>query len=153
MPSDVGALAELRYNFRVSLREAAEPRATFVKRCSDWMRDRLNGQSWLAWLAVQGDTLVGCVWLQPIEKIPNPVVEPELHAYITNFYVVPELRGRGVGGEMLTLALDWCREQQVDSVFLWPTEQSRSLYERHGFAARNALMEIRLGISGQATAL
>jgi len=152
-PADSRALAELRYTFRTSLGEAAESRAEFLERCTDWMRDRLNGRSWLAWLAVQGAAPVGCVWLQPIEKIPNPVVEPELHSYITNFYVVPELRERGIGHELLRMAVEWCHAQQVDSVILWPTEQSRSLYERHGFAARNALMELRLGISGQATAL
>src|SRR5262245_66587998 len=105
------------------------------------MRDRLNGERWLAWLAVPGDAPVGCVWLQPVEKIPNPVIEPELHAYITNFYVMPELRGRGVGDELLRLAVGWCVEQQADSVILWPTEQSRTLYKRHGFRTRNALME------------
>ncbi|MFL6553291.1 MAG: hypothetical protein ACJ8LV_07990 [Chthoniobacterales bacterium] len=39
--------------------------------------------------------------MQLFEKLPNPVKdEPELHAYVTNFYVIPEIR-RQVFGKRL----------------------------------------------------
>ncbi len=93
VPADAAALAALRYTFRGSLGQAVEGQEAFVARCTDWMHERLAGSAWLAWLASGPGDLAGSIWLQPVEKIPNPVVESELHAYITNFYVTPEQRG------------------------------------------------------------
>ena len=41
----------------------------------------------------------------------------------------------------LDAALGFCREQRVDSVILWPTERSRTLYARNGFAAPADMLE------------
>ena len=89
---------------------------------------------------------MGHLWLQLIEKIPNPIVEPEQHAYITNFYVREEARGCGIGARLLEAALAWSKAQDVQAVILWPTEQSRSLYLRHGFAVRDDLLELLLAL-------
>jgi GNAT superfamily N-acetyltransferase len=80
--------------------------------------------------------------MQVVEKSPNPRNEAEHHAYITNFYVQEETRGYGIGSRLLKEALDWCQAHDVHAVILWPTERSRSLYERHGFAVRDDLMEL-----------
>lgn len=85
--------------------------------------------------------MLGHLWLSLIEKIPNPAPELERHAYITNVYVRPEGRGGGAGRELMEAALVFCREQQVDSVILWPTARSRTLYARHGFVAPEDMME------------
>jgi GNAT superfamily N-acetyltransferase len=80
--------------------------------------------------------------LQLVEKIPNPRAEAEHHAYITNFFIQPEARGQGIGSQLLRTTLDWCRVRDVHTVILWPTERSRSLYERNGFAVRDDIMEL-----------
>ena len=87
---------------------------------------------------------MGHAWVQVIEKVPNPVAEPEWHAYITNCYVVPHARGRGLGSCLLKEVLAWCRASDVDAAVLWPSERSRSLYLRHGFAVRDDILELRL---------
>jgi GNAT superfamily N-acetyltransferase len=82
--------------------------------------------------------------VQLFEKIPNPVNdEPELHAYVTNFYVVPETRNRGLGKRLLEKALSWCRARNTDAVILWATPDSKSLYRRCGFVAPSGLLELR----------
>jgi GNAT superfamily N-acetyltransferase len=134
-PRDAELLASLRYEFRASLRDATEERAEFVARCAAWMTARLAELSWHCWIAEADNTIAGNLWCNVIEKVPNPVLEPERHAYLTNFYVRPALRGAGIGQSLLQAGLDWCRAQRVDTVILWPTERSRSLYLRHGFAA------------------
>lgn len=141
--SDGLMLARLRYAFRSSLASSSEAEQAFARRCAGWMQERLRaGTAWKCWLAERDQTLAGHLWLQVIEKIPNPAVEPEYHAYLTNFYVRAEARGKGVGSTLLATALDWCRAHDVHAVILWPTEKSRSLYLRHGFAVRNDLMEL-----------
>ena len=143
-PNDAELLASLRYEFRTSLHQPASTPEEFLPRCTAWMMDRLQRSAWHCWIAQYIDTIAGNLWCSLIEKIPNPIAEPELHAYITNFYVRPHYRGQGIGNSLLATALGWCRERNVDAIILWPTEQSRSLYERHGFAVRDDVMEIRL---------
>ena len=140
--SDAAALAQLRYDFRASTGIATEPEAEFVQRCSAWMTTHLEDNSlWNCWVA-ESDNIVGALWLQLVEKIPNPRAEPEYHAYITNFYLRESARGKGIGSRLLTMALDWCKEREVHAIILWPTERSRSLYQRHGFAVREDIMEL-----------
>ena len=82
--------------------------------------------------------------MQLIEKIPNPTSEPELHAYITNVFVKESSRGQGVGSRLLNEAITLCKDQSVHAVILWPSEKSRTLYERHGFSVRSDLFELVL---------
>jgi ribosomal protein S18 acetylase RimI-like enzyme len=141
-PADAPALARLRYEFRAVLNPAKEPEEAFVARCSAWMADRLAPASpWRCWVYERAGDVAGHLWLQLIEKIPNPAPELEQHAYITNVYVRPGARGSGAGEALLEAALAFCKANGVDSVILWPTDRSRTLYARHGFAVRDDLME------------
>lgn len=141
--ADSSALACLRYEFRASRGDVVEPEARFVERCTRWLDAELAREDgWRCWVLVAEDAIVGHLWLNVIRKIPNPVDEPENHAYISNFYVRDEYRAQGAGTRMMQAALRWCREHDVDSVVLWPTSASRSLYVRHGFAAPERLLEL-----------
>lgn len=145
-PADAETLARMRYAFRASLGAAVEDEATFVQRATSWMAPRLadaEGQ-WRCWVAVQDGAIAGHLWLQTIEKIPNPVVELERHAYITNVFVAEDVRGAGIGQSLMDAALTFCRDNGVDSVILWPTSRSRTLYARNGFAVRDDIMEANL---------
>ncbi|MCA1817614.1 MAG: GNAT family N-acetyltransferase [Acidobacteria bacterium] len=147
--SDAHALARLRYDFRAGRGAAGEGEPEFVARCRRWMGERLReGVAWRCWVAKRDGELVGNLWAQLVEKIPNPSVEPERHAYVTNFYVREGERGGGTGSRLLTAALDWCRASGVHAVILWPTERSRTLYLRHGFAVREDLLELIVGETG-----
>jgi N-acetylglutamate synthase-like GNAT family acetyltransferase len=86
---------------------------------------------------------VGTLWLQLVEKLPNPGDETELHGYVSSVYVAPALRNEGVGTGLLTACLAECDALAIDAVFLWSTPDSRRLYERHGFAVRDDLLDRR----------
>src|SRR3989441_4655219 len=141
--SDAPALAKLRYALRSSMSVVTEPEDEFLQRCAEWMKEHLKaGSSWQCWVAEKDQELIGCLWLQLVEKIPNPRSEPEHHAYLTNFFIQEFARGRGIGSELLASAIAWCNTRDVHAVILWPTERSRSLYQRSGFAVRDDLMEL-----------
>lgn len=136
-------LAGLRYDFRTRHAPAVEDRGEFLARCEKWMSERLGDDSrWRCWIAEREGVTVGNIWLNLIEKIPNPAPEAEYHAYITNFYVLEEARGQGLGSKLLTVALEWCKDRKVHAAILWPSDRSRPLYERHGFAVRDYLLEL-----------
>jgi len=142
---DWNALAEMRYRFRTELGSPAEPKSRFVRRCTSWMKKhfRADADAWRCWVIEDGKQLLGHVCVQLFEKMPNPVSEPELHAYMTNFYVVPEMRCRGLGKKLLNRALSWCRAQGADAVILWATPGSKSLYRRCGFIESADIFQAR----------
>ena len=141
-PDDAEKLAQMRYQFRAAMDTAVEDEAGFAERAAAWMATRLDGRGpWRCWVYEEDGALKGHLWLCLIEKVPNPVPELEHHAYITNVYVEPAARGSGAGAALMEAALAFCRQQRVDSVFLWPTEHSRTLYARHGFVAPTDMME------------
>jgi len=142
--ADAVILAELRWEFRSAQVPPVESREAFVQRCEAWLNRELQGGSaWKAWVAVDGPLIVGQVWVQAVQKIPNPAAECEQLAYLSNLYVRPAARG-GIGTRLLEVALDWCRAGGIDRVVLWPSRRSVTLYLRHGFSQDGAVMELKI---------
>lgn len=57
-------------------------------------------------------------------------------AQLRYFFLEPELRGLGVGTDLLNEALTFCRQKNYSHVFLWTVsaqESARSLYQKFGF--------------------
>lgn len=137
---DATILATLRYRFRAERVPPVESEAEFVERAAPWIAERLARDDWRAWVAVEKGEVVGHVFVHLIDKVPNPVPEAETLAYLTNFYIAPALRNRGVGARLLDAALAVCGQDEVESVFLRPSKGSVPLYKRHGFTEA-ALLE------------
>jgi GNAT superfamily N-acetyltransferase len=145
VPADAPALARLRFEFRTAIKPPAETEEAFLERCGRWMKERLGeGSLWRCWVAERDERVLGNVWLHLLEKLVNPVGEPEWYGYITNLYVVPELRSGGLGARLLEAAVEESRARAVDTVILWPTERSKSLYVRHGFVPTHDVLGLYL---------
>lgn len=57
-------------------------------------------------------------------------------AQLRYFFLEPELRGLGVGTDLLNKALSFCREKKYSHLFLWTVsaqEAARALYKKAGF--------------------
>jgi GNAT superfamily N-acetyltransferase len=139
--ADAAALAELRWEFRAGRAAPVESREAFIARCSQWMARELASGAWRAWVAVADGRIVGQVWVDLLEKVPNPVGERERHAYVSNLYVRPDQRG-GVGTRLLGATITWAKQSAVDRIVLWPTTRSVSLYTRAGFTRDGDVMEL-----------
>jgi ribosomal protein S18 acetylase RimI-like enzyme len=64
---------------------------------------------------------------------------PTLDAYLEEFYVAPERRGRGIGRALLQAAIDAARERGAAHIDLTTSEDdttARGLYDRAGFTDR-----------------
>ena len=149
--ADAVMLALLRYEFRSYADQVIEEGASFVERCSTWMREQLHNEThWKCWIAESQHVPVGNVWAQLVEKLPNPVAEAEHYVYLTNFYVREAHRGHGIGSMLLSAALAWSKSRDAHAVILWPTERSKSIYLRHGYAEARDLMRLQIDQSAHA---
>ncbi|HEY0765454.1 MAG TPA: GNAT family N-acetyltransferase [Pyrinomonadaceae bacterium] len=139
--AEVATLARLRYELRSSSQQAVEDERAFLGRCEPWMRERVgSGGAWQCWIAERETHVIGAVWAQLVEKIPNPTAEPESYVYLTSFYVREEYRGKGIGSQLLAAVVEWSRSKNAQMIILWPTEESKRFYLRHGFSFPNDLM-------------
>jgi GNAT superfamily N-acetyltransferase len=135
--ADARELARLRWEFRVeSGTPVTRSREAFDEEMRAFVSEVLSGvAAWRVWVAEDDGRLVGCVWLQLVEKVPHPNrgrwERPV--AYVTNMFVEPARRGAGLGRELLETAVGFARERGVDGVALWPSERSVPFYERAGF--------------------
>ena len=140
-PDDADTLARFRWAFRAHQDPPTESERDFHARCVAWMRPRLRADSrWRVWILEHDGIAVGNLWVQIVEKIPNPANESELHAYVSNFFVLAEHRNMGGGKLLLDAATAECRAFHVDTMFLWPSDESRPLYAREGFVAPDRVL-------------
>ena len=142
--NDAAALAKLRYRFRSIADADRETESEFLARCTNWMSRHLRSENWICWVAREDQDIIGVLWLELIEKIPNPTNEPELHGYVTNVFVDETARGKGIGSQLIDIAIEFCKQRKVDSMILWPSQMSRALYRRHGFSVSERLFELNL---------
>lgn len=90
----------------------------------DFMESKPPGN---IWIAESGNRIVGFIGI---------VGKDSEIAQLRWFLVDPEFRGMGLGRRLMTLAMDYCREQGFKHVFLWTfneLEIARHLYQTFGF--------------------
>ena len=122
----------------------------FLEQMADTVRSYLDSGSWTIWVAAEqaSGRLVGTTYLQRIAKVPRPYPRPPAWGYVTNVYVVPELRNAGVGRRMLDAMIRETREEGMDTLLLWPSERAVPFYLRAGFATPPSALELELDAGG-----
>jgi len=98
---------------------------------------------YLAWLATtpDQDIVAGAgLWLM---DWPPHMIGNGLRGNILNVYTVAAFRRRGLAGELVKTAMQWCRSNGVDVIVLHAGADGRRLYESLGFAGTNE-MRIKL---------
>jgi len=79
------------------------------------------------WIAEEGGAVIGAVALR---DVGDGAVE------LKRMYLRPDARGRGLGKQLLGIALDWARANDKRTVRLDTSERmvaAQHLYEAHGF--------------------
>jgi GNAT superfamily N-acetyltransferase len=130
--ADVEALARLRALWR------DEPvTASFVADFRAW-HARESDRWW--WLAVDGGEPVGMVNLKVFDRMPSPGAAPSRWGYLGNLFVLPAMRGQGLGARLIDALLARADDADLVRVVLSPSAPSRPLYARHGFVPADELL-------------
>jgi GNAT superfamily N-acetyltransferase len=116
---------------------------SMAAKCHHWLLNRMNREEYLAWLAIAPDqSIVAGAGLWIMDWIPH-MIGSGPRGNILNVYTAVEFRRRGLAGELLKAALQWCRSNGVDTLVLHASPDGRRLYESMGFVRTNE-MRIRL---------
>ncbi|MFC3493530.1 GNAT family N-acetyltransferase [Glycomyces rhizosphaerae] len=144
--ADAAELARLRWEFKLEEEPVAPEvgaQQAFLSNCEAWLRTRLAG-TWKAWVAETADQIIGHVFVSVVERMPSPTGIDAPIGYLTNFFVVQQHRGRGVGASLLEAVNDHARKVPLCTMIVWPSERSDPLYRRHGYAVSDELLEQHL---------
>ena len=147
---DAEDLAALRWQFSGESHTPVVEREAFLAQMAATVREYLASGRWTIWIAVERDTerLVGTAFLQRIDKVPRPYPRAPAWGYVTNVYVVPELRNAGVGRRILDALVRDTREAGLDTLLLWPSQRAVPFYLRAGFGSPPSALELALDEDG-----
>ena len=105
-----------------------------------WVRPRLADGSYIGWIVEEGDRVVAGAGMWLMDFPPHWMDAEPVRAYLLNFYVDPEFRGRGLAYKLLRKAVEDARRRGVKVVTLHASKFGRPLYERNGFEPTNEMM-------------
>ena len=128
-PGDAPGVARLLHDFQEEFDEPSPGVEPLTERYRELIRKREMT------VLLVGDGPDGFAQL----RYRPTVYSPGLYAYLEELYVVPELRGRGLGRALLETAMDTARTEGADHMELGTSETdtaARALYESVGFTNR-----------------
>ena len=127
---------DMGYNDEAAMR-------TMSEKFRVWLLEHMNAGDYLAWLATAPDGTIAAgtgLWLM---DWPPHMIGRGRRGNILNVYTNANFRRRGLARALMQAALDWCKQNGIDTVILHASPSGRSLYESMGFAATNE-MRLRL---------
>ena len=108
-----------------------------------WLLEHMNAGDYFAWLVNAEDGTIAAgtgLWLM---DWPPHMIGGGRRGNILNVYTNANFRRRGLARALMQAALDWSKQNGIDTIILHASSSGRSLYESMGFTATNE-MRIRL---------
>ena len=144
--TDFDQLAELRWLLKasddptVSQTEQHSFKRSFCKQLqlSESLGDSIH------WGIDDQPKLAGALTIRVVRKELSPSCETGASGYLTNTFVRKDLRGRGLGSQLLKRAIGWANEEHLELLIVWPSEHSYPFYRRAGFRGESDPLELAL---------
>jgi ribosomal protein S18 acetylase RimI-like enzyme len=130
-PGDADAVARLLHEFQEEFDEPSPGVESLAERYADLIRNR----DMTVLLAGPGPDGFAQIRYRPWVYSAGP----QAHSYLEELYVVPPLRGRGIGRALLDAAMETARNEGASHMELGTSEDdtaARGLYESAGFTNR-----------------
>ena len=107
---DAELIAEQRMKMFVDAGQAeAKALQQMVANFVVWVRPLLEDGSYVGWIVEEGARAVGGAGMWLMDFPPHWMDAEPVRAYLLNFYVDPEFRGRGLAYELLRMAVEDAR--------------------------------------------
>ena len=77
-------------------------------------------------------------------RIPPQLSQPSgIYAYLSNMYIEPEYRGKGIGTALVNYVIEFCKRNQIGLLFLHASDKGVPVYRSIGFSSSKRLMHLR----------
>ncbi|WP_198396288.1 GNAT family N-acetyltransferase [Brevibacterium antiquum] len=137
---DLPGLAELRWRWALEQHERSElpPLEEFTAATADW--SHRHSDSHIPFVAVLRDEPVGMAWLAILPRVLAPLNPDRASGDIQSCFVVPQLRGNGIGHRLVTEVIEYAHRRGLDYITAHSSEGAVRMYERAGFKQYSALL-------------
>ena len=132
--ADAPKLATLRWALRTedSPQPEAVTQAKFIEDFIAWM-NAASGDDLVHWIAEEVGELIGVISVRIVAMMPSPEALNDRFGYVTNTFVLPEHRNKGIGTALLTEVKDWALRENLELLVVWPSDRAYPFYERSGY--------------------
>jgi GNAT superfamily N-acetyltransferase len=142
---DAAELARLRWDFSPDeVAASGQSFAEFAHDFEQFLRHALQSGSWSIWVAEYHQRLIANIYVYLVQKVPRPGRLGQRYGYVTNVYAEPNFRNTGIGSALLQQMITWARDQRLELLLVWPSEESVRFYERAGFISSSTAMELNI---------
>lgn len=109
-----------------------------------WLRKHIEAGTYIGFLMVGDDAVVGGAGLYLIDWPPNYMSSKPYRPFVYNVYVEQDFRSQGIARRLMEAIIQYCRDEGYDDVSLHSSVAGRPLYESMGFKPTN---EMRLNLT------
>lgn len=142
---DADELARLRWDFSPDeIAASGQTFESFREGFSIWLSTALERGNWAIWVVEAEGRIVSNMYVNTVYKVPRPGQFHGKWGYVTNVYTEPAYRGRGLGAALMRRMTDWARQDGMELLLVWPSEEAVPFYERAGFVRCPEAMELKL---------
>lgn len=139
--AELGDAVRLRWVWNVHERGERPERTEqeYVSDAAAWAR--AHADSHLPHVAVTVDgEVVGMAWLALTPRVATTSSFDRLSGDLQSCFVLPEHRGRGIGGRLVRAVLDTATTMGVEHVTVHTSADAPGMYLRNGFRANTRLL-------------
>lgn len=143
--NDALILAQMRWDFQNEFGDVPVcSQDEFIKHCSQFFTSSIDECNWFHWIVQDESAIVGMVSVYHVHSIPKPHDLTPSWGYLTNTYVIPAYRNKGIGSALIRHVKAWAKNEGMELLIAWPSEKSVNFYAREGFKNNPELLELML---------
>ena len=124
--------------------EGAREELDLVPALKDYYRRHLKDGTFVSWLAVDGEKIVGTSGMSFVEKPPYFSCPNGRIGLLSSMYTDPAYRRRGIARELLGRGLEEARAYGCGSVQITASDMGVLLYSDFGFQKNGNFMQYKL---------
>ena len=135
--ADLDTLMEWRMRVLAEVFPAGEQedRSDIRRNNEAYYRHHLADGTHTACFAIDGETgrIVGCGGICYQREMPSPDNLTGTNGYLMNIYALPELRGEGIGRQIVEFLIDDAKRRGTEKIYLESSGMAKRLYHEIGF--------------------
>ena len=138
-------LAEfIRMRIRQLREEGAEEDIDLVPALQDYYNRHMDDGTFVSWLAVDGNRIVGTSGMSFVEKPPYFGCPSGKMGLLSSMFTEPEYRRRGIARELLDRVINEARDYGCGTVQITGSDMGVLLYKDYGFVKNGNFMRYKL---------
>lgn len=127
------------------LREEGATETTDLKPAlMDYYRRHMADGTFVSWLAVCDDKIVGTSGMSFVEKPPHFGCESGKTGLLSSMYTSPDYRRQKIASNLLARVINEAKEYGCGSVWITASDMGVKLYSHFGFVKNNNFMQYKL---------